>query len=172
MRYRGLCYRAHNPRWSYSPLSGEGAKRNGGRFNAKGVDALYLSLAAPTALAEYNQGFPHRPQPTTLCAYNVDCDDLLNLTDMDQRMFAGISEAEMACAWELMVAMGLRPPTWSMADRLIADNYSGILAPSYAKNTPPTAKNMILWNWADLPPHQVILIDDDGRLPKDQESWK
>ena len=37
MRSRGVVYRAHNPQWSWTPLSGEGARRHGGRFNRRGV---------------------------------------------------------------------------------------------------------------------------------------
>ena len=52
MRFRGLVYRAHNPQWSWTPLSGEGARRHGGRFNRRGVPALYTSLAPLTAIRE------------------------------------------------------------------------------------------------------------------------
>ena len=46
MRFQELVYRAHNPEWSWTPLSGEGARRHGGRFNRRGVPALYLAFAA------------------------------------------------------------------------------------------------------------------------------
>ena len=172
MQFKGLAYRAHNPYWSFSPTSGEGAKLHGGRFNPKGTPALYLSLTAPTALAEYNQGFPHRPQPSTLCAYEIDCEDILNLTDGDQRKIASISLSEMAGAWELMVTKKQKPPTWEMAERLIGSKFAGIIAPSYAKNAPSGGQTIVLWNWQDSLPHQVILIDDNNRLPKNQDSWK
>ena len=172
MQFKGLAYRAHNPLWSFSPVSGDGAKTHGGRFNPKGIPALYLSLTAPTALAEYNQGFPHRPQPSTLCAYELVCEDLLNLLDEKQRKVAGISLSEMECAWELIVAKKQKPPTWEMAERLIGTGFAGIIAPSYAKNASHGGQNIILWDWQDHPPHQVRLIDDNNRLPKNQESWK
>ena len=172
MRYTGLGYRAHNPSWSFSPVSGEGAKLRGGRFNPKGVPALYLSLTAPTALAEYNQGFSHRPQPVTLCAYEIDCDDLLDLGDTSQRKVAGITQSELECAWELMLVSMQQPPTWRMAERLMTSGYAGLVVPSYAKNAPTGGRNIVFWDWADRPPHQVKLIDDFGYLPKNQESWK
>ncbi len=160
MWFKGLAYRAHNPFWAFSPVSGDGAKLNGGRFNPKGIAALYLSLATPTALAEYNQGFPHRPQPSTLCAYEIDCKDILNLFEGDQRKKAGISLSEMACAWELMVVNKQTPPAWEMAERLISSGISGIIVPSYAKNAPQDAQNIVFWDWHDHQPHQVKLIDD------------
>ncbi len=171
MRYQGIGYRAHHPRWSFSPLSGEGAKLRGGRFNPKGRPALYLSLTATTALAEYNQGFPHRPQPTTLCAYEINCDDVLDLCQDNPRHIAGITESEMACAWELMRTEKQIPPTWQMAERLIQAGYAGLIVPSYAKNAPMAGQNIIFWKWGEVPPHQVKLIDDENRMPKNPSSW-
>ena len=52
MRFQGLVYRAHNPEWSWTPLSGEGARRPGGRFNHRGVPALYTSISPLTAILE------------------------------------------------------------------------------------------------------------------------
>lgn len=172
MLFKGLAYRGHNPYWSFSPTSGDGARLHGGRFNPKGAAALYLSMTAPTALAEYNQGFPHRPQPSTLCAYELECEDLLDLLDGEQRKIAGISLSEMACAWELMIATKQTPPTWEMAERLIGSGVAGIIVPSYAKNAPSDGRNIVLWDWHNYPPHQVKLIDDDNLLPKNQDSWK
>ncbi|KJG37767.1 hypothetical protein UA32_12500 [Photobacterium angustum] len=34
-RLEGVVFRGHDPRWSFSSESGEGARRNGGRFNPK-----------------------------------------------------------------------------------------------------------------------------------------
>lgn len=172
MRYTGLAFRAHNPAWSFSPVSGEGAKRHGGRFNPKGLPALYLSLSETTALAEYNQGFPHRPQPSTLCAYQIDCDRLMNLCNEEERALANITLNEMACAWEFMSKRGQIPPTWDLAKRLVKEDWAGILVPSYAKNAPSEGVNLVLWQWGDTLPHQVIVIDDKDRLPKNQNSWR
>jgi RES domain-containing protein len=52
LRFQGICYRAHDPKWSHLPLSGDGAAASGGRFNPKGIPALYLSLSVETALIE------------------------------------------------------------------------------------------------------------------------
>ena len=41
MRFRGTVYRAHNPQWAWTPLSGEGTRRHGERFNKRGVPALW-----------------------------------------------------------------------------------------------------------------------------------
>ena len=77
----GFAYRAHHPRWSFAPASGEGAARHGGRFNPVGMAALYTARRMETAWLEAQQAFPFKAQPLTLCAYEVDCADVVDLTD-------------------------------------------------------------------------------------------
>ena len=92
MRFRGLVYRAHNPRWTWNPTSGEGARRHGGRFNRIGVPALYTSLSPITAIREASQ--TGRPlQPVTLCAYEVDAEPVFDALDPSQREALGQSWA-------------------------------------------------------------------------------
>ena len=43
-------HRFLTPKWAFVPLSGVGAAIDGGRFNRPGVEALYLSRTARTAL--------------------------------------------------------------------------------------------------------------------------
>jgi RES domain-containing protein len=70
-----------SPALSFDPHSGAGAARFGGQFNPPGVATLYTSLRLETARLEAQQGFPFRAQPMTPRAYDVDCADMLNLTD-------------------------------------------------------------------------------------------
>lgn len=51
MRFGGLVFRAHDPQRSWTPLSGEGARRHGGHFNQRGTPALNTSLAVLTPYA-------------------------------------------------------------------------------------------------------------------------
>ena len=67
--------------WAYTPLSGSGALKYGGRFNRPGNNTLYTSLDPTTAWMEAQQGFPFKPQPMTLVAYQVDCADVADLND-------------------------------------------------------------------------------------------
>ena len=83
MRLRGLVYRAHNPQWSWAPLSGEGARRYGGRFNRRGVPALYTSFSPLTAMREA-QLLGRPMQPLTLCAYEVDIEPIVDTLDEDR----------------------------------------------------------------------------------------
>jgi len=106
LRFRGVVYRAHNPRWAFSPLSGEGAARTGGRFNRPGTPALYTSLTLETAVREAAQGFPHKFDPLTLCSYDVDCEDIADLTAARERSRLDIAAADLACAWKLLAHEG------------------------------------------------------------------
>lgn len=177
IRFDGVAYRAHHPRWAYQPTSGQGAERHGGRFNRKGRPALYTALDITTAWLEAQQGFPFKAQPMTIVAYRITCERIADLTDSARLEAAGIDRAELACPWEDLASRGLRPPSWRIADELIAADFQGALVPSFAPafgpvpaNAPRT--NLVLWHWAGTPPCSVHVVDDFGRLPKDAASWE
>ncbi len=67
--FQGKLYTALNPIYAGEPLSGRGAEIYGGRFNARGVAALYTSLTIKTALKEANQVAICRP--TTWVCYDA-----------------------------------------------------------------------------------------------------
>jgi len=46
------------------------------------------------------------------------------------------------------------------------------VAPSFAPGASPADRNAIFWQWTPDPPHQVKVIDDADRLPKDDASWR
>lgn len=158
--------RGHNPKWGFDPASGQGASRRGGRFNRIGVTALYTSLDAITALHEIQQGFVFKPQPVTICFYDVDCQAILDLTQSEVLTATGFDLSDLSCAWELIISNGGIPPTWELVDDLISSGIAGIIVPSYATGVLPGGKNLIFWNWNDSPPFQVKVIDDYGRLPE------
>ncbi|MDX6752137.1 RES domain-containing protein [Geminicoccaceae bacterium 1502E] len=172
-RQQGLVYRGHNPRWSHAPESGEGARRHGGRFNPPGSAALYTSLRPETAWLEAQQGFPFKPQPLTLCAYEVDCTDIVDLTDMAVLAILETDAASLACGWEDLAGRGLVPPSWALAERLRAQRVAGIRVRSFAPGADPARDlNLVLWRWSRELPHRVQVIDDAGRLPIDDLSWR
>jgi RES domain-containing protein len=172
VRLTRIVYRAHNPRWAFAPDSGQGAAISGGRFNPAGTRALYTSLRFETAWLEAQQGFPFKAQPLTLCAYDVDCEDVLDLTD--RAMFAqhGIDPADLACAWQDFATRGLKPPSWAVAARLVAAGTAGIVVPSFASGATAADVNAVFWDWSADPPHRVRVIDDDRRLPRNDRSWR
>ena len=171
MRYAGPAYRGHNPRWAFAPTSGEGAAIHGARFNPRGAPALYLSTTPEGALAEATQGFAYKFNPLTLCAYEVDCDDVVDLTTEAGREAAGVSADDMASAWFTDIAEGRRPASWKIHAAL-SRRAAGILVPSYAASVPPGITNLVLWNWSDAAPHLVRVHDPDHWLPQNAASWE
>lgn len=171
MKFQGTCYRAHDPRWSFKPISGVGATVHGGRFNPKGVEALYLSLTIMTAIREASQGFAFKIDPYVLCSYDVDCADIADLRKDAGRASHGIDLGEMACAWFVDAAGGKEPPSWRIARKLMADGHAGTLVPSFAPGAADDDHNLVLWKWGARPPHKVTVFDPSGRLPKNQLSW-
>ena len=172
MKLTGFVCRAHNPRWAFAPHSGLGAAVSGGRFNPPGMPALYTSRRFETAWLEAQQAFPFKAQPMTLCAYEVDCDDVLDLTDVAVLATHAIAAADLACAWKDLATRGIEPPSWEITERLVASGTAGVIVPSLASGAVVADSNVVFWDWAADPPRQVQVIDDENRLPTDARSWR
>jgi RES domain-containing protein len=119
-----------------------------------------------TAWMEAQQGFPFKPQPTTLVSYQVDCENIADLSDPGVQLAAGTSAVELACPWEDLASRRIDPPTWTLADRLISLGVAGIIVRSFAPGSGPDNLNLIFWSWSEKKPHRITAIDDQGRLPK------
>jgi RES domain-containing protein len=170
LRFQATCYRAHEPKWSFNPISGHGAAIYGARFNPKGMPALYLALTMETAIKEVNLGFGYRIDPCLLCCYEVDCADVVDLRSDAGRVQYGVTAAELSCAWKSDVVERREPASWQLARRLIARGIAGILVPSFAPGATGSDQNLVLWDWSERPPHQVRVFDPSGRLPRNQLS--
>lgn len=171
MRFKGRCFRAHDPSWAFSPLSGEGARR-GGRFNLEGEAALYLSLRPETAIAECMQGFSHRMPPITLCDYDVDCEPIADLSTAKGRAAQDATTADLGCPWLTLMFEGKTVPSHEIAKRLAAEGFVGALVPSFVPGARPEDINLVLWRWGEKLPTQVNVFDPDNRLPKNRASWE
>ena len=172
MRFVGEGFRAHDPNWSWTPLSGAGAALKGRRFNWPGLETLYLSLAVNTVFREVSGGFAHRLTPYVLCSYDVDCEDIADLRHAAERARLGIDFADLACAWGDALITRREPASWAVVRRLLADGYAGILVASFANGATADDQNLVLWDWGPEPPHKVRVYDPSGRLPKNDLSWR
>jgi RES domain-containing protein len=156
-RFAGLLYRALNPMWMKDPLSGEGARRYGGRFNPKGMAALYTALTPEGAIAEANQA--GRPfEPVTLVAYEADVGPVLDATDPAQKL---ADPAVLAADdWRVQMMDKGGSDGQRLAERLAADGWAGMIVPSFAPGVAPGARNLVLWYWQGA----LRVIDSEGRL--------
>jgi len=158
--YEGALYRALNPVYAREPLSGQGAARYGGRFNAKGCAALYTALDPATALREANQ--VGDLQPTTLVSYRANLGPIFDSRDPAALAARGMTTAGLADAgWRMAMLDGRAVPTQDLAQELIAAGYAGLLVRSFAPGTTETSLNMVLWRWQD---GGVSVVDDEDRL--------
>lgn len=163
MRYRGLLYRALNPIHSRDPLSGEGARRHGGRFNPRGMPALYTAQSVMTAIREANQ--IGTLQPTTLVAYEADIGPVFDATDPAAVTDHGLDAAALAADdWRLRMLADGKAPTQELAERLKASGFAGMQVRSFAKGATGADVNLVLWIWGPDAPTKLRLVDDEGRL--------
>jgi RES domain-containing protein len=78
-------------------LSGEGAKLYGGRWNPKGLAAVYTAESASQALLEYLPHFPETCAPPGLVLVTIEAPDTLTIQE--------ITKESLPADWDA------RPPT-------------------------------------------------------------
>ena len=163
MRYEGKLYRALNPIYAREPLSGRGAELYGGRFNRKGMPALYKYLSVLTALREANQ--VGSLQPTTLVSYEAQFEHIFDSRDEAALKAEGIdAEAMAAASWRDEMKASGEARTQTFSRKLVSDGYHGLLVRSFAPAARSDDLNLVLWRWSDTAPCRLTLIDDEGRL--------
>ena len=162
MRFQGPLYRCLNPVFAADPLSGEGARRYGGRFNPKGMAALYTSLSIVTAIREAHQ--VGNLQPLVLVSYIADVTPIFDATDPAALAGHGITDAALSAAdWRDQMRVRGRSDSQDFAAGLAKQGFAGMLVRSHAKGAGPRDLNMVLWSW-QRPGAMITLVDDEGRL--------
>jgi RES domain-containing protein len=169
--YSGFAYRAHDPKWAFSPLSGKGAAIHGGRFNPKGKSALYLATTLEGAVLEASHGFAYRFEPLTICTYEIIGMAIADLTHQESLGEYPISASELSCEWFQELSENRRPASWNIYDRL-QKNWNGIRVPSFARMARDDMHNIVLWHWEELEEGKISVFDPAKRLPKNQKSWE
>ena len=161
--YSGKLYRALNPVYAREPMSGRGAARYGGRFNPKGVPALYTSTSVLTALREANQ--VGDLQPTTLVCYRADIEMVFDTTNLAALEVMGFDEIGLADpTWRDQMRTAGEARTQRFARDLIAAGHNGLLVRSFAKGARAGDLNLVLWKWGTNAPSHLELVDDEDRL--------
>lgn len=165
MLYRGKLYRALNPVYAHEPLSGRGAEFYGGRFNPKGLPALYASLSVITALREANQAGSF--QPTTLVSYDAEIDGVFDSRDEAALQAEDMDAAALADGtWRDQMKATGEARTQAFGRRLIAKGFHAVLVRSFAPGASEQDLNLVLWTWGDAAPSGLTLIDDENRLSR------
>lgn len=163
MQYKGKLYRALNPVYARTPLSGEGAALYGGRFNPKGIPALYTSLSMMTTLREINR--VGNLQPTTLVSYDAEIDNVFDCRDEAGLAGYGMDSGTLADpTWRDQMQARGEARTQSFARRLIDEGYQGLIVRSFTPGAESADLNVVLWKWGSEPPSVLVLIDDENRL--------
>lgn len=106
------------------------------------------------------------------CSYDIDCEDVADLTTEEGRSAFSVPMEEMACSWATALAEGRPPASWAIYDRLSSRGTVGILVPSFAPAAEEDDRNLVLWKWGPDLPHRVIANDPSGRLHRDRLSWR
>ena len=159
----GRWLRIMTPRWAHAPLSGEGARRTGGRFNRPGQAALYLSEDVATAWAEYQQ-MGSLPRPGLAAVYEVRAERVAELALPGEPL-----PPDLGCPWRKLWRIDhVEPPTWPAVDRLIAAGAQGAVYPSVAR---PAGRNLVLWLDGPDVPAEIGVVDPADDLPRDALSW-
>jgi len=165
IRYQGKLYRALNPVYAREPLSGRGAELYGGRFNPKGVPALYTSTLIVTALREANQ--VGNLQPTMLVSYDADIGQVFDSGDEAALAAEGMDDDALADAtWRDQMKANGEARTQAFARRLIAQGHHGLMVKSFAHGASREDLNLVLWRWGPAMPSRLTLIDDENRLSR------
>ena len=165
MHYQGKLYRALNPIYAREPLSGRGAELYGGRFNPKGIPALYTSLTIMTALKEANQ--VGNLQPTTLVSYDADVEHVFDCRNETALRAHGMDASTLADpTWRDQMKSYGEARTQTFARQLADHGFSGLIVKSFAPGAMDDDTNLVLWIWGSAAPSRLILVDDERRLTR------
>ena len=168
-RFCAVGFRLLTPKWACAPTSGAGAALYGGRANRQGIDAVYVSFDAQTALAEYQQLSPLMP-PGTLVSFEISVGPIIDFTD-------GYSPNGWDPLWNdfnndwrnLWFDKKIEPPLWILGDTAIAAAAKGIL---FRSSVRPAGINLVLYPGALTSDDILKVYDPAHALPKNGDSWK
>ncbi len=162
-------HRYVTPKWAFAPTSGAGAATEGGRFNRPGIEALYLARSADTALEELRQGASIVP-PATLIAFKITAAKVVDFSSGFDPYIWAPEWASWNCAWKKIARIDKQvPPSWTLAESVIAAGYRGLLFPSTRHSG---GINLVLYPQNLKHDDAINVHDPDGRLPADQSSWR
>ena len=173
--FYGQGYRVFSPKYIRSPISTQGAFGYGGRYNPKGIHALYIAEDPVTGLAENRlivspQSSPlYRPATRILLALEYRLQRVLDLSDTQVLEALSTSYQELTGDWEPYNYQGKTAPTQQLGAAVFASGqFEAIRYPS-AQNR--QQHNLAVFKERLLPQSHVRVMDASGvfsgALPED-----
>ena len=134
----GTAFRAVNLRYLETPLSAVGSILTGGRYNPKGMfEALYLAENPTTTLLEVQFAassggrFVAQPKdPYVVFSIAFILQRLVNLHDLRNLAYLGLSTTELQQPWRLKQARGEQALTQEIGQTLFELGHEGLSYPS------------------------------------------
>ncbi len=166
--FAGIVYRSCTPRYATESdlLTGEGSRRHGGRWNPKGISAVYASLSPEVALAEtlaharYYRIPIHSAMPRTFVALAVELNKTLDLRDGAVRRRLGITLKQLgATDWRKEMKAGREGLTQSLGRAAFASSFECLVVPSAVAG----GGNLVIFT-ENLGPHSAIELLNAERL--------
>ena len=164
-----LVYRSSTPKYATETdlITGEGSKRQGGRWNPLGIAVVYASLTPETALAEtlahdryYNLPIENA-MPRTFVALQVKTQSILDLTDGQVRRRLGVSlDAIRTVDWRSEMHLGRKPITQEIGQAAFEVGLEGLIVSSAADTK---GKNLLIFP-TNLQPGSTVTVLNADRL--------
>jgi RES domain-containing protein len=145
--FSGTLFRSCEPQFANPDdvLTGEGSRRFGGRWNPKGMAAVYGSFTPETAMAEtlaYSRYLGLPPQaamPRTFVAVSVRLACVFDLTIGEHRRLLRVSERRMLeTDWREALRQGKTALTHEVAQGAFKAGLEGLIVPSAAAQADET----------------------------------
>ncbi len=167
-RFCGVGFRMLTPRWAFAPTSGTGAAQQGGRANRRGVDAVYMSTDAQTALAEYQQLSPLMP-PGTLVSFEINVGPIIDFSSGYNPVEWDSLWNDFNCDWRnLWFDKRIEPPSWILGDMVVAAAAKGLL---FKSNIRAGGINLVLYPSTFTNEDSLTAYDPAHTLPRNTDSW-
>lgn len=173
--FYGQGYRVFSPKYIRSPISTQGAFGYGGRYNPKGIHALYVAEDPVTGLAENRlivspQSSPlYRPATRILLALEYRLQRVLDLSEARVLQSLSSSYQELTGDWEPYAYQGQTAPTQQLGAAVFASGHFEALRYPSAQNR--QQHNLVVFKERLLPHSHVRVMDSSGvffgALPED-----
>jgi len=155
-------------------LSGRGAGDYGGRWNPRGLDAIYASLDPVTAVKESYQAFLAYGfsaaviRPRVMVALTIDVRQVWDLTNHRIRRSLGFTAAELIEEdWFVIQSNGEESWTQALGRGAASARFEGILV---ASARDPTGRNVVIFP-RNLHRRSTVVAMAKDELPPHPNHW-